>query len=51
MLDIIKKQRRFFKKSRERYQNLTEEEKNKKRKYGRERYKDHSKTEKQRLVE
>ena len=37
--------------SRERYQNLTNEEKTKKQKYGRERYKNLSENEKQKLVE
>ena len=44
-LNIIKK------KARERCQDLSEEEKNKKRQYGRERYKNLPKDEKQRLVE
>ena len=39
------------KKSRERYENPTEEEKNKKQEYGHEWYKNLSETEKQRLVE
>ena len=39
------------KKSGDRYQNLSDEEKNGKREYGRERYKNLSEDEKQRLVE
>ena len=49
MLDIAKKETQ--KKFHEGYQNLTEEERNKKREYGCERYKSLSEDEKQRLVQ
>ena len=46
-----KKNRKDFKKSRERYQKLSEEKKNKKREYGHEQDKNISEDEKQKLVE
>ena len=46
---IIKKQKRPQKLTRERYQNLSEEEKNKKRQYGHERYKNLPEDENQKL--
>ena len=46
-----KNKEKIHKKSRKRYQNLTEEEKNKKQEYGCERYKNLSEDEKQKLVE
>ena len=42
---------RLQKKARERYQNLSKKEKDKKQQYGRERYKNLSEDEKQKLVE
>ena len=45
-----KTKKRLKKKSRKRYQNLSEEEKNKRREYGHERYKNLSEDEKQKLV-
>ena len=47
---IIIKERKAFKKAHERYQNLSEEEKEKKRQYGHERYKNLFEDEKQRLL-
>ena len=49
-LNIIKKPRKVSKKAREWYQNLFEEEKNKKRNYGRKGYKNPPEHEKQRLI-
>ena len=47
MLDIIKNKEKIKKNSSESYQNVSEEDKNKKREYGRERHKDLPETEKQ----